>query len=79
MQHCEGSRRQLAQYGTAIIDRVPAFALPHFAAAAEADPGLRRLTGGSYTVIPPGRRSHYCLIRAWQSGASFTNEQCRSR
>jgi diguanylate cyclase (GGDEF)-like protein len=48
----------------AFVRVVPAAALPAFRHEVEADPTFRRLLGSDLQVIPPGRRSSYCLTKA---------------
>jgi hypothetical protein len=48
----------------AFIQVVPAADLAAFRHRVEADPAFRRLLGIDLQVIPPGRRSSYCLTRA---------------
>jgi diguanylate cyclase (GGDEF)-like protein len=48
----------------AFIQVVPAADLTAFRRQVELDPAFRRLLGSDLQVIPPGRRSSYCLTRA---------------
>jgi diguanylate cyclase (GGDEF)-like protein len=48
----------------AFIQVVPAADLTAFRRHVELDPAFRRLLGSDLQVIPPGRRSSYCLTRA---------------
>ena len=47
-----------------LIQPVHASGLPAFRRQAEADPAFRALLGGSFRIIPPGKRMVYCLTRA---------------
>ncbi len=52
---------ELLGWGEAVI--VPASRLAAFAASATAHPVGRLGPGGSFQVVPPGRRPYYCFIR----------------
>jgi diguanylate cyclase (GGDEF)-like protein len=49
---------------SALIEFVPASKLPAFLRAAKSDPTFRALLAGHSDIVPPGRRSVYCLSRA---------------
>ncbi len=49
---------------TALIEPIPASQLAAFRRQAEADPAFRAVLGGRFQILPPGRRSVYCLTRA---------------
>jgi diguanylate cyclase (GGDEF)-like protein len=48
----------------ALIRSIPAAELPTFRRHAEADPAFRELLGGSFQILPPGKRPVYCVITA---------------
>ncbi len=64
-----------SQFGSAIIDVVPANRLVSFGRRFEADPALHALTGGAFRVVPAGGRSRYCLIGDWLSPVTQTAAQ----
>jgi diguanylate cyclase (GGDEF)-like protein len=47
-----------------LIQTVPSSRLAAFRRQAEADPAFRKVLGGPFQILPPGRRSQYCLIHA---------------
>ena len=47
-----------------LIELVPAARLAAFRRHAESDPAFRAVDGGSFKIVPAGRRAVYCLIRA---------------
>jgi diguanylate cyclase (GGDEF)-like protein len=49
---------------SALIEIVPASRLSAFRRAALSDPAFRALIGSVFAIVPPGRRSVYCLTRA---------------
>ncbi len=55
------------QFGTAVINVVPARDLAAFSDRFEADPVNHALTRGAFRIVPAGRRQRYCLISAWLS------------
>jgi diguanylate cyclase (GGDEF)-like protein len=59
-------RRAAAPRGVAsdLIQIVPASRLQAFRHAALSDPAFRAFSGGGFAIVPPGRRSVYCLTRA---------------
>jgi diguanylate cyclase (GGDEF)-like protein len=59
-------RRAAAPAGvaSALIQIVPASGLAAFRRAALSDPAFRAFSGGVFAIVPPGRRSVYCLTRA---------------
>ena len=58
---------------SALIEFVPAPKLPAFLAAAKSDPSFRALLSGRPEIVPPGRRSVYCLTRASVGQTAATN------
>src|ERR1700683_497642 len=53
-----------AGVASALIQVVPASRLSAFRRAALSDPAFRAFSGGVFAIVPPGRRSVYCLTRA---------------
>ena len=52
------------------IQVVPVSGLSAFRRKIETDPGFRTLPGSKLRLVPPGRRSRYCLTRAIVGGAA---------
>ncbi len=61
----QGPQRLAGSAGTALIASVPASGVPAFAAKFERDPTFHALTGGTFRILPSGRRARYCLIEAF--------------
>jgi len=57
----------------ALIEPVPASRLAEFRREAEADPAFRAMLGGSFQIVPPGKRASYCLTRAIVGTAGGTS------
>ena len=64
----QGARGRVGGVGTALIAVVPAARLSAFVAASQRDPTWRLIIGGRYRIIPAGRRTRYCLIKAFAGG-----------
>lgn len=60
----KGIDSQIGGRATAVVSLVPASDLAAFQAKRKADPALMRLAGGDISIVPPGQRSHYCLLSA---------------
>jgi diguanylate cyclase (GGDEF)-like protein len=56
-----------------LIQPVPASGLPAFRRQLEADPASRARLGGSFQVVPSGKRPVYCLTRAIVGTAGATS------
>ena len=61
---------ELVEFGFSVI--VPAAELTAFAAAAEVLPAGPLAPNGTFEVLPPGKRSYYCLVR---TGISKNKDQ----
>lgn len=59
----EGGRHQVGN-ATGVITRVPERELAAFQRRRMSDPAFLRVSGGTVGIVPPGRRSHYCLLSA---------------
>ena len=57
----------------ALIQPIPASRLSAFRRQAETEPAFRALLGGRFQIVPPGRRSVYCLTRAIVGASAFTS------
>ncbi len=60
----EGRARQSGDAATGVVSRVPARELAAFQRRRSSDPAFMRFSGGTVSIYPPGRRSHYCLLSA---------------
>jgi diguanylate cyclase (GGDEF)-like protein len=59
-----GIQGQVGGRATAVVSLVPADELAAFQARRRADPVFMKLADGDTSIVPPGHRSHYCLLSA---------------
>jgi diguanylate cyclase (GGDEF)-like protein len=64
----DGHRRFPFARGFGYIESVPAARLSNFIAAVQADPVPGIKPAARFRLVPPGRRSHYCLVRLAVAG-----------
>lgn len=60
----DARRRQVGSSASALVSIVPERQLRAFQRRRLADPAFRSLSGGGDEIVPPGRRSRYCLLAA---------------